>query len=709
MGDIPAHKILSQLTCDLVSTFQQIDPLYAYQQQYNPKRVLTKPSKPAKNNGYDNENSDYILYVNDVLGDEEGKRYLIMDTLGQGTFGQVVKAQNLKTKEFVAVKVIKNSKAYFNQSMMEVTLLEMINNKHDVNDQFHITRLKDTFIFRKHLCIVSELMSINLYELLKQNHFKGLSLRLIRVFMNQLLEALSLLHEIKIIHADLKPENILLKDLDSPNIKLIDFGSACHEHNTPYTYIQSRFYRSPEVLLGLPYTSSIDMWSLGCIAAELFLGIPIFPGSSEFNQITRIVNMMGMPPNHMLENGKNTNKFFSKSTNAQQMYSLKTLEAYSREFKKDEKPSKRYFQGETLQEVMMSYPVRKKATTIEVEKEIETRKSFIDFVSGCLKLNPLERWTPIQAKKHPFILNLPFNGPFDPNRLNYQSQFLDDQILYRRNRSNTLGHIQVPSHLLKVPVEATLPSTTYHANQRLQYQETAYQSIQDQSDKSPAFSQRRRSSVMMQNVQNPPSTSYLPVQDPPPVSQTLQANLTYKFPLMQNEAPQINIMDSQQSQQQPQSSIPPQFMSQRLQTYLQQRRVSNPPHLFTQQHQAASSNQPQMFIQSNLNSHPQLNQTSISSSKSTDSTSFLNPIPEIQVSNEDGMPKSKSMEQFQNSRLPPVSRRRSSVPSIPIANINLNASSSKPPPIFGKRNSNTDQSQNQPSPNNNQNTTNNNK
>ncbi|RKP20547.1 hypothetical protein ROZALSC1DRAFT_21289 [Rozella allomycis CSF55] len=124
---------------------------------------------------------------------------------------------------------------------------------------------------------------------------------------------------------------------------------------------------------------------------------------------------------------------------------------------------------------------------------------------------------------------------------------------------------------------------------------------------------------------------------------------------------------------------------------------------------ATKSNQPQMFIQSNLNSHPQLNQTSISSSKSTDSTSFLNPIPEIQVSNEDGMPKSKSMEQFQNSRLPPVSRRRSSVPSIPIANINLNALSSKPPPIFGKRNSNTDQSQNQPSPNNNQNTTNNNK
>jgi dual specificity protein kinase YAK1 len=81
--------------------------------------------------------------------------------------------------------------------------------------------------------------------------------------------------------------------LESPAIKIIDFGSACHETQTVYTYIQSRFYRSPEVLVGLPYSSSIDMWSLGCIAAELFLGLPLFPGSSEYNQISRIVEMLG--------------------------------------------------------------------------------------------------------------------------------------------------------------------------------------------------------------------------------------------------------------------------------------------------------------------------------------------------------------------------------------------------------------------------------
>ena len=156
-----------------------------------------------------------------------------------------------------------------------------------------------------------ELLSSNLYELIKQNSFGGLSTQLVKVFTAQLLDSLTILNEAKLIHCDLKPENILLQScviltlpspsppthsfhrLQTPQIKIIDFGSACHERQTVYTYIQSRFYRSPEVLLGLSYNSAIDMWSLGCIAVELFLGLPLFPGTSEYNQITRIVDMLG--------------------------------------------------------------------------------------------------------------------------------------------------------------------------------------------------------------------------------------------------------------------------------------------------------------------------------------------------------------------------------------------------------------------------------
>ena len=120
---------LQALTTHLPSTYRICNPQFKYESSRNPRRVLTKPSKGVKNDGYDNEDSDYILYVNDILGNEDNghkNRYLILDVLGQGTFGQVVKCQNLKTQEVVAVKVVKNRTAYFNQSMMEVSVLDLV-------------------------------------------------------------------------------------------------------------------------------------------------------------------------------------------------------------------------------------------------------------------------------------------------------------------------------------------------------------------------------------------------------------------------------------------------------------------------------------------------------------------------------------------------------------------------------------------------------
>ncbi|CAG8537117.1 10335_t:CDS:2 [Funneliformis caledonium] len=424
---------LKALTIYLTSTYQNINPHFRYDLTYNPRRVLTKPSKGVKNDGFDNEDCDYILYVNDILGSEEGQKYLILDVLGQGTFGQVVKCQNLKTKDIVAVKVVKNKPAYFNQSMMEVTILELVEYKEifydawlnqtwDNQDQHHILRLLDTFIHRRHLCLVFELLSVNLYELIKQNQFRGLSTNLVRVFTAQLLDALTVLNEARIIHCDLKPENVLLKkcvksSLESPTIKVIDFGSACHERQTVYTYIQSRFYRSPEVLLGLPYSSSIDMWSLGCIAVELFLGLPLFPGSSEYNQVSRIVEMMGIPPAYMIEVGKTAHEYFDRYMNehGQKKYRLKSMEQYMREHNTVEQPSKRYFSAGTLPEIVQSYPImRKGLTQKDIDKEMQNRLAFIDFVQGLLNLNPIERWSPQQAKLHPFITGEKFTGKFTP-------------------------------------------------------------------------------------------------------------------------------------------------------------------------------------------------------------------------------------------------------------------------------------------------------
>ncbi|GAB7362019.1 hypothetical protein MBLNU230_g2054t1 [Neophaeotheca triangularis] len=411
---------LQALTTHLPATYRICNPQFQYESSRNPRRVLTKPSKGLKNDGYDNEDSDYILYVNDILGSEETNhknRYLILDVLGQGTFGQVVKCQNLKTQEVVAVKVVKNKTAYFNQSMMEVSVLDLLNGRMDKNDDHHILRLKDTFIHRQHLCLVFELLSVNLYELIKQNQFRGLSTTLVRVFAQQLLNGLCLLSKAKLIHCDLKPENILLKNLESPIIKIIDFGSACDERQTVYTYIQSRFYRSPEVLLGLPYSAAIDMWSLGCIVVELFLGLPLFPGSSEYNQVSRITEMMGLPPTWMLEVGKQSGEFFEKVHDefGRRTYRLKSMDQYSREHGTKEQPSKKYFQATTLPQIIRNYPMpRKGMKPNEVDREMQNREAFIDFVHGLLNINPLERWSPQQARTHPFITQQKYTGPFQP-------------------------------------------------------------------------------------------------------------------------------------------------------------------------------------------------------------------------------------------------------------------------------------------------------
>ena len=212
---------------------------------------------------------------------------------------------------------------------------------------------------------------MNLYELIKQNQFRGLSTTLVRVFAQQLLNGLGLLNKARLIHCDLKPENILLKNLESPVIKIIDFGSACDERQTVYTYIQSRFYRSPEVLLGLPYSSAIDMWSLGCIVVELFLGLPLFPGSSEYNQVSRITEMLGLAPTWMLEMGKQSGEFFEKTHDdyGRRTYRLKPMEQYSREHGSKEQPSKKYFQATTLPEIIRSYAMpRKNMKPAEIER-----------------------------------------------------------------------------------------------------------------------------------------------------------------------------------------------------------------------------------------------------------------------------------------------------------------------------------------------------
>ncbi|KAF5958954.1 hypothetical protein HYC85_000163 [Camellia sinensis] len=449
------RPVVARLTKDIVETYKLCNPQFHYSEELNPKRFLTSPSIGVLNDGYDNSNSDLILNVNFVLVNlETQRRYIVKDILGHGTFGQVAKCWVAETKSFVAVKIIKNQPAYYQQALVEVSILTTLNRKFDPEDKHHIVRIYDYFVHQRHLCIAFELLDTNLYELIKINHFRGLSLSIVQLFSKQILDGLSLMKDAGIIHCDLKPENILLCTSVKPaEIKIIDFGSACMEDRTVYSYIQSRYYRSPEVLLGYQYpcnlyTTAIDMWSFGCIVAELFLGLPLFPGASEFDLLGRMIKILGFfhiprylggrpggcpggrpdlnkkvvkvdlewtsggclaqrgqPPDYVLKEAKNTSKFFKfvgtvnhgESMSRQSAYqALTEEECEARELKK---PSigKEYFNHMNLEAIVTKYPYRKNLLEEDIVKESQIRLALIDFLRGLVEFDPAKRWSPLQV------------------------------------------------------------------------------------------------------------------------------------------------------------------------------------------------------------------------------------------------------------------------------------------------------------------------
>ncbi|RHY25317.1 hypothetical protein DYB32_010193, partial [Aphanomyces invadans] len=219
------------------------------------------------NHGFDDDKGDYIVNVHDHIA----YRYDVVGHLGRGSFGQVLKCHDYATRQMVAVKIVRNKQKFQEQSIVEVQLLQHLN-RADVDGTSNVIAMLDTFVFRNHLCLVFELLSINLYEYLKLEQFRGLPMPLLKTIAVDLLHCLVFLHANNVVHCDLKPENILLRKPKSTQIAVIDFGSSCFHHATFFTYIQSRFYRAPEVVLGLPYGMPIDMWSFACILGELFTG-----------------------------------------------------------------------------------------------------------------------------------------------------------------------------------------------------------------------------------------------------------------------------------------------------------------------------------------------------------------------------------------------------------------------------------------------------
>ena len=319
---------------------------------------------------FDDPRGNYIASV----GDHIAFRYEILGCLGRGSFGQVLKCVDHATSQFVAVKIIRSEIRFQKQAVIEANILQDLSMSNFPTCS--IVTMYNCFAFRSHFCIVFEMLSSNLYDRIKATGFVGFPMPLVRSIARQILQTLSVLRQRNIIHADIKPENICLTAPGSDLVKLIDFGSACYSNKCVYSYIQSRFYRAPEIILGILYGPAIDIWSLGCLLPELITGKPLFTGEDEAEQLACIMEVLGLVPEYLLLKAARASIFFDPVN-------------HSPKFLKNKSGGK------------LRLPGSKKMH--EIFRNINDPE-LLDLLGKCLRWDPEQRYHPDQALHHPWLL-----------------------------------------------------------------------------------------------------------------------------------------------------------------------------------------------------------------------------------------------------------------------------------------------------------------
>jgi serine/threonine protein kinase len=310
-------------------------------------------------------------------------RFQVDEFLGEAAFSTAIQCKDLasaegdKEPESVCLKIIKNNKDYFDQSLDEIKLLHFINSRGDP-EKFHVLRMIDYFYYKEHLFLVTELLKDNLYEYSRYIRHSGaepyFTLPRLKSIMRQLLEAVAYVHSLHLIHCDIKPENILIQSYSQVKVKLIDFGSSCFTTDYLNSYVQSRSYRAPEVILGLPYGPKIDVWSLGTVAAELLTGNVLFQNQSVPTMLIRMTSILGPVPVNMLLLGTAVNKYFLSG--------------------------KMVFERTGAKGTVTI--MRAKKTSIKHRLHSDDAE-FVDFVTQMLQYDQTKRPTALEALRHPFV------------------------------------------------------------------------------------------------------------------------------------------------------------------------------------------------------------------------------------------------------------------------------------------------------------------
>ncbi|KAM7539461.1 hypothetical protein Aperf_G00000054838 [Anoplocephala perfoliata] len=276
----------------------------------DPRAMASENHALADN--WDDAEGYYCVRIGEVLDN----RYAVYGYTGRGVFSNVVRARDSARGQLeVAIKIIRNNEVMHRSGLQELEVLKKLNDT-DPQDRYHCMRLYRHFFHKNHLCMVFESMSMNLREVLKKyGRDVGLNIAAVRSYTHQMLLALRLLRKCNILHADIKPDNILVTE-NKITLKLSDFGSACSvQENEPTPYLVSRFYRAPEIILGLPYDFNIDLWSTAVSLYELYTGRIMFPGKTNNEMLRLIMETRGRIPNRVVRRGTLRAAYFDDQCN----------------------------------------------------------------------------------------------------------------------------------------------------------------------------------------------------------------------------------------------------------------------------------------------------------------------------------------------------------------------------------------------------------
>ncbi|XP_053316252.1 homeodomain-interacting protein kinase 4-like [Spea bombifrons] len=329
--------------------------------------------------------------------------YNVIDVLGKGSFGEVVKCQKRDSGKQVAIKILKYDCSSNYAIEHEIEMLNALR-KVDV-EKFNILQFYEHFHDDSKHYMVFELLQKNLFQYQEEIGFAPLPVRHIRTISSQVLIALSKLSELSIIHADLKPENIVLVDQDRYpfRVKVIDFGCSYNSNEVrgmKEPCIQTLFYRAPEILLGLPFSEKVDMWSLGCIMAELHLGAPLYPGRTEYDQVRYICETQGLPKSHLLDTASKAPRFFNRKAGFQ--WALKTVDEYQMETRVKPAEWRKYIFKSLDHLQFIKYASFVNGNTEMLAKYSE-QKDMVEIIKCMLTWDSHERINPEAAMNHQFI------------------------------------------------------------------------------------------------------------------------------------------------------------------------------------------------------------------------------------------------------------------------------------------------------------------